>query len=390
MNLDQRKKICIVTGGRSDYGLLRPLIKELSFDKRINLDILVTGMHLSSEFGMTIKEIEQDGFKISQKVEMLLNSDTSVGITKSIGLGLSSFAEVFDNLLPDLVILLGDRFEIFAVATAAFIAKIPIAHLHGGELTEGSLDDTFRHCITKMSSIHFVSSKTYRKRVIQLGENPDNVFTVGAIGLDNLRSMRILNKKNLETHLDFKFLKKNLLITFHPFDSDKLTIEKQMKELLLSLSSLSDTGLIITMPNADKHGKLLQDMIKKFVSNHQNAKYYCSLGQLMYLSCMHHVDGVIGNSSSGLIEAPALKKGTINIGDRQKGRLKAKSIIDCKSNQHEISKSINYLFTNEFQNIVKNADNPYGKHGATKKIIKIINKTNFNKIKKVFYDITKD
>jgi GDP/UDP-N,N'-diacetylbacillosamine 2-epimerase (hydrolysing) len=323
------RKICVITGTRADYGLLRWVMQGIKDDADLNLQIIATGMHLSPEFGLTYKAIEADGFEIARKVEMLTSSDTPLGIAKSMGLGMIGFADALNELNPDLMVVLGDRFEIFAAVATALVARIPVAHLHGGETTEGAFDEAFRHSITKMSHLHFVAADEYKQRVIQLGEQPEHVFLVGGLGIDNIKRLKLLGRNSLEADLGFKFGKKNLLITFHPVTLENSSAVTQMEALLAALVQLEDTQLIFTMPNADTDGRTLIKMVEQFASQHANAHAFTSLGQLRYLSCIAQVDGVVGNSSSGLAEVPSFKKGTINIGDRQRGRLQATSIINC-------------------------------------------------------------
>jgi GDP/UDP-N,N'-diacetylbacillosamine 2-epimerase (hydrolysing) len=378
----------VVTGTRAEYGLLRWVMQGVKDDPALSLQIVATGMHLSPEFGLTYREIEQDGFRIDRKVEMLVSSDTSVGISKSIGLGVLGFADVLDDLKPDLIILLGDRFEIFSVAVAAMAARIPVAHLHGGEATEGSIDEAIRHSITKLSHLHFVAAEEYRQRVIQLGEQPDRVFLVGGLGIDNIKRLSLLDRKQLELSIDFSLKKKNLLVTFHPVTLEKSMAADQMAELLSALAELQDTGLIFTLPNADTDGRALIEMVDAFVAKHSNARAYTSLGQLRYLSCIAQVDGVVGNSSSGLIEAPYFKKATINIGDRQRGRLQASSIINCEPNKLAIRSALQKLYSAEFQMALKEVSNPYGQGGASEKIVTTVKAAMLDGIlKKHFYDI---
>ena len=382
------KKICAVTGSRAEYGLLRWVMEGIKKSKLLNLQLIVTGMHLLPEFGLTANSIVNDGFNIDKKIEMLLSSDTPVGITKSMGIGLIGFAEALNELKPDLLLVLGDRFEILTAANAALLARIPIAHIHGGESTTGAIDEAIRHSITKMSHIHFVASRTYKNRVIQLGEHPDSVYTVGGLGIDNFIKLNLLDKNSLEKEIEFKLKKINLLITFHPVTLENNTSKYQMRELLCSLTDLQETGLIFTMPNADTDSKVLFEMIQDFVQKNKNAKVFSSLGQLRYLSCIKYVDAVIGNSSSGLIEVPYLKKPTINIGDRQKGRLKADTIIDCNPERLSINNAIKKAFSNDFKSKIKDSINPYGNGGGSEKIVKIIEGYNLNDIlKKNFYEI---
>ena len=382
------KNICIVTGTRAEYGLLRWLMDGINKSTKLELQIIATGMHLSPEFGLTYKEIENDGFKIDRKVEMLVSSDSSNGIVKSMGLGMIGFTDALEDLNPDLLLVLGDRYEIFSAVATAMIFRIPVAHLHGGEATEGLIDEPIRHSITKMSHLHFVAAEEYKNRVIQLGEQPQSIFQVGGLGIDNIVNLKLLNHKDFEKSIDFKLGLKNLLITFHPVTLETDTAEKQMTELLNALNKLKDTHLIFTMPNADTDGRVIFKMIENFVINNSKAKAFTSLGQLRYLSCIKYVDGVIGNSSSGLAEVPSFKKGTINIGDRQRGRLKAKSVIDCEPTQRSIGDALKKLYSVEFQNSLKNVINPYGNGGASQSIVKILENTSFNDIlKKKFYDL---
>lgn len=386
--MNSKRKILVVTGSRADYGLLRFVIDGISKSEKLDLQLVATGMHLSPEFGLTFKEIEKDGYKIKKKIECLLSSDTSSSTSKSIALGIIGFSDTFNELKPDLMLVLGDRFEIFAATTAAMVARIPIAHLHGGETTEGAIDEAIRHSITKMSHIHFVANEEYKNRVLQMGENPKMIFNVGGLGIDNILKLKFIEKNELEKRLNFKFGKRNLLVTYHPVTLEEQTSEHQIKEILSALSELKDTKIIFTMPNADPDGKIIFDLITEFCENNNQCSAYISLGQETYLSCLRQVDCVIGNSSSGIIEVPTFKKATINIGDRQKGRLKAESIIDCKPNKKEIIEAINFIFSPNFQNSLKKIINPYGNGGATTKIIKTIEEINLKSIlKKSFLNL---
>ena len=382
------RKICIITGTRAEYGLLRSVMQGIKDDNELTLQIIATGMHLSPEFGLTYKAIEQDGFQIDRKVEMLTSSDTQVGIAKSMGLGMIGFADALHELQPDLIVVLGDRFEIFSAVSAALVARIPVAHLHGGETTEGAFDEALRHSITKMSHLHFVAAEPYRQRVIQLGEQPDRVFLVGGLGIDNIKHLQLLDRATLEASLDFKLGIKSLLITFHPVTLEKATAEKQMEALLATLAELKDTQLIFTLPNADTGGRLLIKMVQSFVAKNTNARSYDSLGQLRYLSCISHVDGVVGNSSSGLAEVPSFKKGTINIGDRQHGRLQAKSVINCEPTRESISTALLQLYSADFQTSLHKVINPYGEGGASAKVVHTLKCYPVEDIvKKFFYDL---
>lgn len=382
------RKICVITGTRAEYGLLRWVMEGIRQTAGLELQVIVTGAHLSPEFGLTYREIEKDGFHIDRKVEMLVSSDTPQGLAKSMGLGMIGLGEVLEQLQPDLVLVLGDRFEIFSAVAAAMIARIPVAHLHGGEVSEGAFDEAIRHSITKMSQLHFVAAEEYRKRVIQLGEQPDRVFLVGGLGVDCINRMSLLDRPTLEDSLGFKFGNRNLLVTFHPVTLENATSHIQMEQLLAALESLEDTHLIFTMPNADTGSRVLIDMINTFVGDHDNARAYSSLGQLRYLSCIQHMDGVVGNSSSGLTEVPTFAKGTINIGDRQRGRLKAKSVIDCAPERTAILEALDLLYSQKFQATLKTVSNPYGDAGASSRIVEIVAKITLEGIiKKRFFDL---
>jgi GDP/UDP-N,N'-diacetylbacillosamine 2-epimerase (hydrolysing) len=382
------KKICVVTGTRAEYGLLRWVMEGISQSLELELQLIATGMHLSPEFGLTINVIENDGFHVDRKVEMLLSSDTAVGITKSMGLGIIGFADALEELKPDLMLVLGDRYEIFCAASAAMIARIPIAHLHGGETTQGAFDEAIRHSITKMSHLHFVAAEEYRERVIQLGEEPERVFNAGGLGIDSILRLPLLTREELETALDFKLHRRNLLITFHPVTLEQNTSAKQMDELLVALSELGNTGLIFTMPNADTGGRVLFRQIEDFCHSHSNAKAHTSLGQLRYLSCIQHFDGMVGNSSSGLTEVPSFKKGTINIGDRQLGRLRATSVITCEPDRQAITAALSHLFSDEFQRQLPATKSPYGNGGASEAVVRILEHQPLdNLLKKRFYDL---
>lgn len=383
------RKICVITGTRAEYGLLRWVMQGIKDDPELTLQIIATGMHLSPEFGLTYQAIEQDGFQIDRKVEMLTSSDTPVGIAKSMGLGLIGFADALNELRPDLIVVLGDRFEIFSAVSAALVARIPVAHLHGGETTEGAFDEALRHSITKMSHLHFVAAEAYRQRVIQLGEQPDRVFLVGGLGIDNIKRLQLLDRAALETSLDFKLGPKNLLITFHPVTLETATAANQMEELLAALAALQNTQLIFTLPNADTDGRALIKQVEQFAAQHSNARAYTSLGQLRYLSCIAQVDGVVGNSSSGLAEVPSFKKGTINIGDRQRGRLQAASVINCEPNRDCISAALEQLYSTDFQASLRQVINPYGEGGASAKVVNTLKHTAIAGIvKKTFHDLS--
>lgn len=382
------RKICVITGSRAEYGLLYWLIKEIDKDPQLQLQLIVTGMHLSPEFGLTFNEIEKD-FKIDKKIEILLSSDTPCSIAKSMGIAQIGFADALTELKPDLLVVLGDRYEIFVAASTAMIHRIPIAHIHGGETTEGAFDEAIRHSLTKMSHLHFTAAQEYKNRVIQLGEIPSRVFNVGGLGIENIKKLKLLNKSELEKSIKFKFKKKNLIVTFHPVTLESKTSAKQFQELLDALSETKNTAIIFTKANSDTDGRVINKMIDTFVTdNPKKAVSFQSMGQIRFLSALQYMDAMVGNSSSGLIEAPSFKIATINIGDRQKGRLKASSIIDCQPDKMDILASIKKVYTKNFQKSLKNLDNPYGDGKSSKKIIKELKTINLDNIlKKSFYDI---
>ena len=383
------RKICVVTGSRAEYGLLYSLIKEIETDSDLQSQIIATGMHLSPEFGLSYRQIEQDGIRISKKIDMLLSSDTPAGISKSIGLGIIGFADAFSELQPDIVVLLGDRFETFSAASASMVARVPIAHIHGGESSEGMIDEAIRHSITKMSHIHFTAAEGYKKRVIQLGENPHRVYNVGGLGVDNIKRMKLLNRKAFEKSIEFDLGPRNFMVTYHPVTLEKSTAEEQFQNLLDALESLKDSRFFFTKPNADTDGRILIKMIESYVAaNKEKAIAFTNLGQLRYLSALQFMDGVIGNSSSGLCEAPTFKIGTINIGDRQKGRIKAESVIDCQPTKDLILRAFKKLSSEVFQEKLRTVKNPYGEGGAAEKIKKMLKEINLeNILKKEFFNL---
>lgn len=385
-----KRTICVITGSRAEYGLLYPLLDTLRKDRRCTLSLVVTGMHLCPEFGSTYKEIENDGFTIRRKVRVLSSDDTVKGLASSIGKGIEKITRLLAELEPDVVVLLGDRFEIFAAAVAAHITRIPIAHIHGGELTEGVIDDAFRHAITKMASLHFTATDRYRKRIVQLGESPKTVFNVGALGLDNIRKTRLLSKEAVEKSLGLPFNKRNILITFHPVTLESGTHERQFKALLTVLDELEDTNLYFTKANADTGGRRINKLIDLYVSfRPAKARAFASLGRLRYLSLMQYVDAVVGNSSSGIIEAPSFRIGTVNIGDRQRGRIRAKSVLDCKNTTQSIRKAITTLYSPKFRSALRGVDNPYGRGNASARIAKVLKQYPLQEgVKKRFYDLS--
>lgn len=384
-----KRTICIVTGTRAEYGLLYWLMKGVQDDPELCLKVVATGMHLSPEFGYTCQEIKKDGFHIDKEVEMLLSADTPTAISKAVGLGMISFADALNDLKPDVVMVLGDRFELLSAVTVALFLKIPVGHIHGGEITIGAFDDAIRHSITKMAWWHFVATDEYKKRVVQLGENPERVFQVGGLGVEGIARSQLLGKTVLEKKLDFQFGKKNLMITFHPVTLESGTSSKQFSEILSALEQIDDTTFIFTAPNADTDGRIIKKMIEDFVKERPgHTIYFTSMGHVNYLSALQYVDAVLGNSSSGLTEAPSFKIGTINIGDRQKGRVRADSVIDCKPDKLNIIQSIHKLYSTGFQKLLKTVINPYGEGTASDKILNVLKTVPLpNTPQKEFYDL---
>jgi UDP-hydrolysing UDP-N-acetyl-D-glucosamine 2-epimerase len=380
-----KRKICVITGSRADYGLLYWLMKDIEASSVFDLQLVVTGMHLSPEFGMTVNIIEHDGFEIARRVETLMSSDSAVGITKSVGLGVINFADVFEQLRPDLVLVLGDRFEIFAAAQAALLARLPIAHLGGGDVTEGAYDEAMRHSISKMAHLHFVTNNVSANRLELMGENPEYIFNVGSPGLDHIHRSQLPSRKTLEKELDFKFRAVNFLITFHPVTLDNNSSSKQFELLLQALDQFSsDVGLIFTLPNADTDGRDLIRLVEEYAAKKDNTRVYTSLGQMRYLGTMALVDVVIGNSSSGLYEAPSFQTPTVNIGLRQQGRLKADSVFDCSPASDDILNAITKAMAFGSQKI----ESPYQKGDCAELIMKELNEIDdFSSLTiKRFYD----
>ncbi|MBF0897961.1 UDP-N-acetylglucosamine 2-epimerase [Campylobacter concisus] len=382
------RKICVVTSTRAEYGLLYWLLKEISADSELKLQLIVTGMHLSPEFGLTYKEIEKE-FKIDKKIEILSSSHTSLDICAEMARVYEKFAPALVELKPDILVLLGDRYEIFGVAGVASIMQIPIAHIHGGETTQGAFDEAFRHSITKMSHIHFAATNEYANRIIQLGEDPNRVFNVGGTSIENIKKLNLLSKEEFEKSIKFKLAKKNILITFHPATLENSSAREQFNELLNALDELEETNFIFTKANSDTDGDVINKMIDECVSkNPQKAVAFASLGQLRYLSAIKFVDIVLGNSSSGLLEVPSFKKATINIGDRQKGRARASSVIDVRPIKEEILAAIKRAYSKEFEQTLKDTINPYDGGNPSKKMVKILKEIKLDGIlKKKFYDI---
>ena len=382
------KKIAVVTGSRAEYGLLKPLIKLIASKDDLELQLIVTGMHLMPKFGNTYLQIEEDGFHITAKISDDLDGDSSREISRAMGNTMIGFADALEELEPDIMVVLGDRSEIFSAVAAALIALIPVAHIHGGETTEGAYDDYLRHAITKMSMYHFASTEIYRKRIIQMGENPNKVFNVGAIGIDSIRTLNLMNRENFEKSIGLELLKNSVLITFHPVTLENASAQNQFGDLLKALDEQKNTSLIFTKPNSDKDGDIIIKMIDDYVfQNSSKAIAFTSLGQLRYLSALQYVSFVIGNSSSGILEVPYFKIPTINIGDRQKGRIMPKSVINCKPSYPEILKAIDQAKDDDFLNEIQSQENLYGDGHAAEAILDKLESFDSKEMKKPFYDV---
>jgi len=382
------KKICVVTGTRAEFGLLSPLMKQFKENKNFQQQIIVTGMHLSPEFGLTYKQIENEGYTIDEKVELLLSSDSKIATVKSTGLGLISFPDVYERLQPDLIIVVGDRYEILSAVIAGYFLNIPIAHLHGGETTEGAIDEGIRHAITKMAYLHFTSLETYRKRVIQLGESPERVFNVGAIGLDTIKNTDFMTLEMLSKSLDINLKSPFLLITYHPETISDTSEEEQMEQFFKALDNFPSISLLFTLPNSDAGGRKIISLINEFAQQRDNAYVFSSLGQKRYFSAVKLCEAVIGNSSSGIIEVPSFHKPTINIGARQKGRVAADSVINCQPSEQSITNSLQKALGDDFKKLCETVINPYGDGETTEKIIKVITEQiNEINLKKEFFNI---
>lgn len=382
------RKICVVTGSRAEYGLLKWLMKEIEASDDLLLQVVVTGMHLSPEFGLTYREIEQDGFRIDRRVESLLSADTGSGVGKSIGLGVIGFSDVLEDLKPDIMVVLGDRFEILAAVCAALPARVPVAHLHGGERTEGAVDDAIRHAITKMAHLHFVAAPPYRQRILQMGEAADRTFCVGGLGIDAILRTPLLDRAELERALGFSFDGRTLLVTYHPETLGTIPAEQQITALLDALAARPDIRALFTLPNADMDGRAITRKITDFVAARPDCRVHASLGQRNYLSCLQFVDGVVGNSSSGLLEVPSFHKGAVNIGDRQRGRLRAASVIDCPIDVESIGMAIDRLYDPAFRRSLEGMQNPYGDGGAAIRVADILRSVDLRDLlRKPFIDI---
>lgn len=384
------RRIAVFTGARAEYGLLYWLMKDLQADPDLELQLLVSGMHLSPEFGNTYEKILDDGFVINEKVEMLLSSDTPQGIAKSLGIGVIGFTDALTRLAPDLIVILGDRFEALAVAQTAMLLRIPIAHIHGGEITEGAYDDSIRHAITKLSYLHFTSTEDYRKRVIQLGEHPERVVNVGAIGLDALTKSPVMSLEELSGSLDIELSRPYFLVTYHPVTLADEDPEESFQVLLDSLDKYKDHQVIITYPNADDGGRKIIPMLESYAAKDpQRVLAIPSLGQKRYLSAVKHAAAVVGNSSSGIIEVPAFGVPTVNIGDRQKGRLAAKSVINCRSSQDSITSAISAAISGSYRESGETITNPYGQGSASEQIVNALKNAKLDVLKS-FYDLNPD
>jgi GDP/UDP-N,N'-diacetylbacillosamine 2-epimerase (hydrolysing) len=382
-----KNKICVVSSSRADYSLLKGLIIKLNSSEFFDFQLVVTGSHLSKKHGYTINDIVKDDIQIDKQIQIITKTDKKEDIGYSVSSTIKKMIHAFSCLKPNMVLLLGDRYEIFSTAIASAFLKIPIAHIHGGEITEGAIDDMIRHSITKLSHIHFASNVIYKNRIIQMGEQPKNVYNVGALGVENLKKVKLMSLNSLEKELDFKFKKQNILVTYHPVSLDDNPIYG-VDVLLQVLSKFKSVGMIFTYSNADISGTKIIKKILEFEKYNSNIKVFSNLGQLKYLSCLKYCNGVVGNSSSGIIEAPSLKTWTINIGDRQKGRIRAGSIFDVKIDKKEIKETLNKLLNNSINFEKIDFKNPYSKKNTTNAIFKTLIKINKEKIiNKIFFDI---
>ncbi len=384
------RKICVITGTRAEYGLLSRLMRMIQDDKDTRLQIVVTNMHLSPKFGNTYKEIENDGFNIDYKVPIIDENsvDNAETTVKSMAKALSGFADAYHELKPDMIVLLGDRYELMAAAEAALIMRIPIAHIHGGEVTQGAYDDAIRHSITKMSHLHFTSTEEYKNRVIQLGEQPDRVFNVGSLGVENVKKLPLMEKEEIEAEIGFAINKNTILVTYHPVTLGCRTVRDDIEDFISALEERKDLRIIFTMPNSDTGGQFIVKAIDDFVSrNAARTKAYKSLGVVRYLSVMRQVAAVVGNSSSGLLEAPSFGIPTLNIGDRQRGRVAANSVYDCAPDKNSIIKGLDYILSDKFRKLAYTVRNPYEKENTAEEIFKVISNYPLECLgQKFFYD----
>lgn len=367
-----KKRICVLTSTRAEYGLLKPIIEKLNRIQEFDVRIAVTGMHLSVDFGLTYREIEQDRFVIDKKIEILSDSDTPAAISCSMGKAMIGFGEYFEEGKPDLLVVLGDRYETLAVCCAAMNARIPIAHLYGGETTEGAVDESIRHAITKMSYLHFTSTEEYRKRVIQLGESPDRVYAVGAIGIENIKNTKLLSRNELSDSIGMELDRPYALVTFHPVTLEDNHVKEEFSALLEAIDRHQELNYIFTKANSDAHGRIINDLIDLYAKDKPNARVFSSLGMVRYLSALKYCSLVIGNSSSGLLEAPSFGVPTINIGDRQKGRLQSSSVINCGPETEKIDQAIKAGLSANFAELARKTINPYGDGNTSEKVIEVL------------------
>lgn len=384
------KNICVVTGTRAEYGLLKPLLKKIETFDDLVLKLVVTGMHLSPEFGLTYQEIERDGFEIDSRIEMLLSADTPGSILKSMGVELIGFADYFGRNSIDMLLLLGDRYEIFIAAAAALLYRIPVAHIHGGETTEGVMDEALRHSITKMSVLHFTATEEYRRRVIQLGEDPGHVYHVGSLGIENIKNMNLMSRKEIEEFTGLSFDKPTFMVTYHPVTLENFTAGEQMDNLLKALDCFEDCNIIFTKANSDTGGKVINELIDRYAAqNRARCAVFVSMGQLRYFSTLKYCCAVIGNSSSGIIEAPCFHIPTVNIGDRQKGRICAQSVISCQTDMEDIRAAVERALIWKCDGRLLEIKSPYDKCGTSDTIIELIRHFLQEKrsLKKHFYDL---
>lgn len=385
------RKICVVTGTRAEYGLLSRLMRLINDSPQTQLQVIATNMHLSPKYGNTYQFIEQDGFKIDYKIPIIEDNakDDAVTTVKSMSKALSGFADAYNELKPDMVVLLGDRYELLAAATASIVERIPIAHIHGGEVTEGAYDDAIRHSITKMSHLHFTSTEEYRKRVIQLGEQPERVFNVGALGVENIKMLPLMSKEEIENEIDFKIDGNTILVTYHPVTLGNRTAKDDIEDFIAALEERKDLRVIFTMPNSDTGSQIIVDAINGFVErNKKRAKSFKSLGVVRYLSVMQQVAAVVGNSSSGLLEVPSFGIPTLNIGDRQKGRIAAESVLNCAPEKKSVLEGIDLVFSEQFRKLAHTVRNPYEKDNTAEVISKVISTYPLESLtQKHFYDL---
>ena len=389
MNKKRKINIIVFTGQRSDFSILKPVIQSLNNDESFKMKLVVTGSHLSASYGMTESEIKEQKISIYTKIDMLKKGNDETAVLQSMGSFLISLSNFLKKQSTDLILICGDRYEIFCVAQAALIFKIPLVHLHGGELTKGLYDDAIRHSVSKMSQIHFVSNKIYKDRLQAMGENPSSIYVTGAPGLDNIKNLKYISKKDLSKKLNFDIDKPYFLITYHPVTLANSQSTKPFENLLSALNQFKDFNQIFTLPNSDPYSELIKKIIIKHVNKKPDSRYFSqSVGNFIYLNLLKNCELVIGNSSSGIIEAPSFKIPTINIGERQEGRLKAKSTIDCDTNKQQIIKSIETAIEKKFKTICARVVNPYGDGMSSKRIVKILKDLKYPlQIKKEFYNI---